>query len=64
MDEEILFGDFDDEDALDDQVNFENVDWDKVIYLKERYNEIEGIADIQERKNAAKALVRELNGEE
>jgi hypothetical protein len=58
------FGDFEDDDAFDDGDVFSNVDWDSVSKLQARYDEINVIADPEERKLAAKALVREMNGED
>lgn len=58
------FGDFTDEDAIDeDDVPFEAINWDEVADLQRRMDEVNVIPDETERKNAAKALVRELNGE-
>lgn len=58
------FGDFTDEDAIDeDDVPVEAIDWDEVADLQRRMDEVNVIPDKTERKNAAKALVRELNGE-
>lgn len=58
------FGDFTDEDAIDeDDVPIEAINWDEVADLQRRMDEVNVIPDETERKNAAKALVRELNGE-
>ena len=58
------FGDFTEEDAIDeDDVPPEYIDWDKVVELQRRMDEVNVIPDETERKNAAKALVREMNGE-
>ena len=57
------FGDFDDDDALDDILELTDEEWEKVALLQERINEIHTIDDDWDRKVAAKALVRELNGE-
>ena len=60
------FGDFDEDDAYDDQLALESIDidWDAVQRLQNRYDEVEVIPDPVQRKAAAKALVRELNGED
>lgn len=58
------FGDFDDDDAYDDQIDLEILDVEAVNRLQQRYDEIEVIPDPAQRKAAAKALVRELNGED
>lgn len=59
------FGDFDDDDAYDDQIEMENpnVDWDAIQRLQDRYDKIAALP-VDERKIAAKALIRELNGED
>jgi len=57
------FGDFDDEDAMDDGDVFSEVDWDSVTKLQARYDEVNVIPDPTERKIAVKALMRELNGD-
>lgn len=58
------FGDFDDDDAYDDQIDLEILDVEAVNRLQQRYDEISVIPDPAHRKAAAKALVRELNGED
>lgn len=58
------FGDFTEEDTIDENdLPLETIDWDEVEVLQRRIDEVEVIPDATERKNAAKALVRELNGE-
>jgi len=58
------FGDFTEEDTIDENdVPLEAIDWDVVEELQRRMDEVNVIPDKTERKNAAKALVRELNGE-
>jgi len=58
------FGDFTEEDTIDESdIPLEAVDWDAVEELQRRMDEVNVIPDKIERKNAAKALVRELNGE-
>lgn len=57
------FGDFDDDDVVDDDMPDGPIDWASVIRLQERYDAIAVLPDPHERKLAAKALVRELNGE-
>lgn len=58
------FGDFTEEDTIDENdLPLEAIDWDEVEVLQRRIDEVEVIPDATERKNAAKALVRELNGE-
>lgn len=57
------FGDFTEEDAIDEgDIPLEAIDWDAVVRLQRRMDEVTVIPDPTERKNAAKALVRELNG--
>lgn len=57
------FGDFDPEDTADD-LGHKEIDWEAVQRLQDRYDEIDVLPDVNERKIAAKALVRELNGED
>lgn len=58
------FGDFTEEDVIDeDDVDPSSIDWNEVEVLQRRIDEVEVIPDATERKNAAKALIRELNGE-
>jgi hypothetical protein len=58
------FGDFTEEDTIDENdIPLEAIDWDAVEELQRRMDEVNVIPDKTERKNAAKALVRELNGE-
>lgn len=58
------FGDFTEEDTIDeDDVDPASIDWNEVEVLQRRMDEVNVIPDTTERKNAAKALVRELNGE-
>jgi hypothetical protein len=58
------FGDFDDDDVVDESDPMAEVNWDAVTKLQARYDEIAVLPTAQERKIAAKALVRELNGED
>jgi hypothetical protein len=58
------FGDFDEQDTMDDGDVFSDVDWDSVTKLQAKYDEVNVIVDPEERKLAAKALVRELNGDD
>lgn len=58
------FGDFDEGDVIDDDMPSGPIDWASVIRLQERYDEIAVLPDPVERKIAAKALIRELNGEQ
>ena len=57
------FGDFDDDDAIGDEMPDGPIDWASVIRLQERYDAIAVEPDPANRKLMAKALVRELNGE-
>ena len=58
------FGDFTEEDTMNyGDLDLEEVDWDKVEELQRRMDEVEVIPNPKERKLAAKALIRELNGE-
>ena len=58
------FGDFTEEDTIDENdIPLDTIDWDEVEKLQRRIDEVQVIPDKTERKNAAKALVRELNGE-
>ena len=58
------FGDFTEEDTIDENdIPLEAIDWEAVEELQRRMDEVNVIPDKTERKNAAKALVRELNGE-
>jgi len=58
------FGDFTEEDTIDENdIPLEAIDWNSVEELQRRMDEVNVIPDKTERKNAAKALVRELNGE-
>ena len=58
------FGDFTEEDTIDENdIPLEAIDWEAVEELQRRMDEVQVIPDRTERKNAAKALVRELNGE-
>jgi len=58
------FGDFTEEDTIDENdIPLEAIDWEAVEELQRRMDEVQVIPDKTERKNAAKALVRELNGE-
>jgi len=58
------FGDFTEEDTIDENdIPLDAIDWDEVEKLQRRIDEVQVIPDKTERKNAAKALVRELNGE-
>ena len=58
------FGDFTEEDTMNyGDLGLEEVDWDKVEELQRRMDEVEVIPNPKERKLAAKALIRELNGE-
>jgi hypothetical protein len=57
------FGDFDEDDVIDDELPSGPIDWASVIRLQERYDAIAVLPDPKERKIAAKALIRELNGE-
>ena len=58
------FGDFDDDDAMEDKLDLETVDWDAVKRLQERYDAIAVEPDPANRKLMAKQLVAELNGEQ
>lgn len=58
------FGDFTEEDTIDEgDVSPDAADWEAIERLQRRIDEVNVIPDETERKNAAKALVRELNGE-
>jgi len=58
------FGDFDEDDVVDDDMPSGPIDWAAVIRLQERYDAIAVLPDPVERKIAAKTLIRELNGED
>lgn len=58
------FGDFDEGDVIDDDMPSGPIDWASVIRLQERYDEIAVLPTADERKIAAKTLIRELNGED
>ena len=58
------FGDFDKDDVIDDDLPSGPIDWASVIRLQERYDAIAVEPDPANRKLMAKALVRELNGED
>jgi hypothetical protein len=59
-----LFGDFTEEDTIDENdIPLEAIDWAAVEELQRKIDAVQVIPDKIERKNAAKALVRELNGE-
>ena len=58
------FGDFDEDDVIDDEFPDGPIDWASVIRLQERYDAIAVLPDPAERKIAAKTLIRELNGED
>ena len=57
------FGDFDPEDTAD-ELGFREIDWVKTRELQDKIDAINVLPDPNERKIAAKALVRELNGED
>lgn len=57
------FGDFDENDVVDEERFLENVDWDAVQRLQERYDAIAVEPDPAKRKVMAKMLTAELNGE-
>jgi tetrahydromethanopterin S-methyltransferase subunit A len=57
------FGDFTEDDAYDDDLYLENLDVEAVEKLQRRMDEVNVLPLAKDRKNAAKALVRELNGE-
>lgn len=52
------------EDDDGDGASWGEIDWDAVSALQERYAEISRISDPDERLEAAKALVAEMNGGE
>lgn len=54
----------DDDEVGDDGASWGEIDWDAVSALQERYAEISRISDPDERLEAAKALVAEMNGGE
>ena len=57
------FHDFDTDDALE-EVDLDGVDFSALAELQQKMNQVNSIEDPTEQKNAAKALVRQLNGEE
>ena len=57
------FHDFDADDALE-EVDLDGVDFSALAELQQKMNQVNSIEDPTEQKNAAKALVRQLNGEE
>ena len=58
------FGDFDQDDALEELPDLSDEEWEQVTELQKRFDEVLQIADDWERKKAAKTLVREMNGAE
>lgn len=58
------FGDFTEDDVIDDDMPSGPIDWASVIRLQKRYDEIAVLPSKEERKIAAKTLIRELNGEQ
>lgn len=56
------FGDFELDDTAD-ELGYREVDWVKTRELQDKIDAINVLPDPKERKIAAKALVRELNGE-
>lgn len=58
------FGDFTEEDVVDDGLPDGPIDWASIIRLQERYDEIAVEPDPAKRKLMAKQLVAELNGED
>ena len=58
------FGDLEDDDAYAEDEDQSEIDWDQVALLQEVVDEISMIEDDWDRKVAAKALVRKLNGED
>lgn len=61
--EESVFGDFDEDDAFDDEVDWDNVDSKELQKLEFEMTRINNIEDNELNRAAAKALVRMLNGE-
>lgn len=57
------FGDLEEDDVLEDFPDLSPEEWERVAELQEKINEVDAIEDDWDRKVAAKALVRELNGE-
>lgn len=57
------FGDLEEDDVLEELPDLSPEEWAKVEELQEKINEVASIDDDWDRKVAAKALVRELNGE-
>jgi hypothetical protein len=57
------FGDLDEDDVLDDMPTLTASEWDDVALLEEKMDAVNEIEDPSLRKNAAKDLVREMNGE-
>ena len=57
------FHDFDADDALE-EVDLDVVDFSALAELQQKMDVVNSIEDPTEQKNAAKALVRQLNGEE
>jgi hypothetical protein len=58
------FGDFTEEDAMDDgDISLEDINWNEVEILQRRMDEVNILPNTEDRRAAAKALVRELNGE-
>lgn len=64
MTDENYFGDFDKDDALEDNIVLSDFDWEKVVELQKKYDLVLVIEDPEERKNSAKELVRQMNGED
>lgn len=62
MDNESEFGDFDDQDALNDSRELTPEQWVDVETLQQNVDAIRNISDAAERKTAAKLWVRQLNG--
>lgn len=61
---EVNFGDFDENDALEEPQELTEEQIGLLFKLKDDVDSVLGIDDSTKRKHAAKALVRQLNGEE
>ena len=58
------FGDFDSDDAYDDDLYLENLDVEAAEKLQQRFDEVNVIPTTDERRIAVKDLIRELNGDD
>ena len=50
-----------DESFVANDIDLEGVDWDQVVALQERYDEVDSIVDDKTRLEVARKLVSEMN---